>query len=141
VRWATPALGLEDSVSVFGTAPMPPMPLYMLAASGTAVAGICTCAIIAQRWVGRPWINPLLATGQLAMTLYVAHVVLGIVPLELSGWLEGRRNVGTSTLCSVAFCIAAVAFAWAWRRRFTRGPLEMLMRRVTGKSEDVLSRP
>ncbi|MCP4223435.1 MAG: DUF418 domain-containing protein, partial [Actinomycetia bacterium] len=27
---------------------------------------------------------------------------------------------------------AAIAFSWAWRRRYQRGPLEWVMRRVAG---------
>jgi uncharacterized protein len=135
IRKTTPKLGLEDATSVFGTAPMPPMPLYMVAASATAVVVICLCAAIAKKAAGARWIQPFLATGQLAMTLYVAHVVFGIVPLEISGVLDGRRNVLTSTVCGITFCVAAVLFAWAWRRKFSRGPLELLMRKLTATSD------
>jgi uncharacterized protein len=135
IRKATPKLNLEDATSVFGTAPMPPMPLYMIAASATAVVVICVCAAIAKKAAGSRWIQPFLATGQLAMTLYVAHVVFGIVPLEMSGVLNGRRNVLTSTVCGLAFCIAAVLFSWAWRRKYPRGPLELLMRKLTATSD------
>jgi uncharacterized membrane protein YeiB len=135
IRKATPKLGAEDATSVFGTAPMPPMPLYMIAASATAVVVICLCAGIARKAAGARWIQPFLATGQLAMTLYVAHVVFGIVPLEMSGVLDGRRNVVTSTVCGLTFCVAAVVFAWAWRRKYSRGPLELVMRKITATSD------
>jgi len=132
VRRATPELGAEDALAVFGTTPMPPMPLYMIAASGTAVTVIVLSVLAAERSAAAPWLAPLVATGQLALTLYVGHVVVGLAPLEASGLLEGRRSVGPSVAWGAAFCVGAVLFAHLWRRRHPRGPLEWLMRRIGG---------
>ena len=59
VAVAIPELGAEDATAVFGTAPMPPMPLYMLAASGTSIVVIVLCVRIAERFAAhgglRPW--------------------------------------------------------------------------------------
>ena len=89
VARATPRLGAEDALAVFGTTPMPPMPLYMVAASGTAVVVIILSVLVADRFAGAPWLAPLVATGQLALTLYVGHVVVGLAPLAAFGLLEG----------------------------------------------------
>lgn len=134
VAAAAPSLGAADAVAVFGTAPMPPTPLYMVAAAGTASAVIVLSVLAAERFAGAPWLAPLVATGQLALTLYVAHVVFGLAPLEELGLLEGRRPVAFSVMWAGVFCVIAVAFASVWRRRFRRGPLEALMRRITGES-------
>jgi uncharacterized protein len=133
VKLATPPLGTEDAVAVFGTTPMPPMPLYMIAASGTAVVVIILSIIVAQQFRGARWLAPLVATGQLALTLYVGHVVVGLAPLEVFGLLEGRRSVLFSMVWAAGFCVVAVLFASVWRRRFSRGPLELLMRRIAGE--------
>jgi uncharacterized protein len=126
VAVASPRLGPEDATAVFGTAPMPPMPLYMLAASGTSIVVIVLCVHVAERFAGARWLAPLVATGQLALTLYVAHVVIGLGPLEV---LEpGRRSVAFCVVWSAVFCVSAVGFSHLWRRRFSRGPLEMVMR-------------
>ena len=131
VAVATPGLGAEDAGAVFGTTPMPPMPLYMLAASGTAVVVIVLCVRIAGRFAGAArWLAPLVATGQLALTLYVAHVVIGLAPLEVLGLGHGRRSVAFSIAWGAAFCVGAVGFSHLWRSRFSRGPLEMVMRRL-----------
>jgi uncharacterized protein len=130
VAVAIPRLGAEDAVAVFGTAPMPPMPLYMLAASGTSIVVIVLCVRMAERFAGARWLAPLVATGQLALTLYVAHVVIGLAPLEELGLGHGRRSVAFSVVWGAAFCVGAVWFSHLWRSRFARGPLEMVMRRL-----------
>jgi uncharacterized membrane protein YeiB len=104
----------------------------MAAATGTAFAVIALSVLIAQRAAGARWLEPLVATGQLALTLYVAHVMVVLVPLELRGLPEGRRTLVFAVLWSVAFCAGAVVFAYQWRRRFPRGPLEELFRRLNG---------
>ena len=75
-----------------GTAPMPPAPLYLLSAGGTAVALIAACVFLCERLRTATWLlRPLTHTGQLAV------------------------------LC-----------ATGWRRLARRGPLEWVMRRLTG---------
>lgn len=116
--------------AMFGTAPMPPMPLYILAGAGTACAGIALCIALTERYRDAAWIRPLVSTGQLALTLYVAHVVIGMGALESLGRLE-QQSVPFMLGSAAVFCSAAVLFAHLWRIRFKRGPLEWLMRRLT----------
>jgi uncharacterized membrane protein YeiB len=129
VAIAIPKLGAEDSLAVFGTTPMPPMPLYMLAAAGTSIVVIVLCVRIAERFAGTWWLAPLVATGQLALTLYVAHVVIGLAPIEEVQLSHRRRSVEFSIVWGAIFCVGAVWFSHLWRRKFPRGPLEMVMRR------------
>ncbi len=115
---------------LLGTAPMPPMPLYMIAGAGTACAVIALTVGIGIRFGHVAWIRPLVHTGQLALTLYVAHVVLGMGTIESLGGLQDRSLtfvVGSSVL----FCGLGVVFSHVWRRRFRRGPLEAIMRSLT----------
>ena len=100
---ATSKLGEEDAMAVFGTTPMPPMPLYMLAASGTSIVVIVLCVRIAERFAGAWWLAPLVATGQLALTLYVAHVVIGLAPGG-TGTGHGRRSVAFSIVWRGVLC-------------------------------------
>ncbi len=130
------AAEIEVIGALFGTAPMPPMPLYILAGAGTAAAVIAACVALTE-WVrGRHsedpfWLKSLVATGQLALTLYVAHVLVGMGTLEAIGRLE-NQTAAFAIACAMIFCATAVVFATLWRRHFRRGPLEWLMRRVTG---------
>jgi len=127
---ATPA-ARELIQALLGTSPMPPMPLYMLAGAGTATAVIAAAVAVGERCREAACIRPLVATGQLALTLYVAHVVIGMGTLEAMGRL-GHQTLPVALLASVVFCAGGVLFAHLWRRRFRRGPLEVLMRGLCG---------
>ena len=72
-----------------------------------------------------------MSTGQLALTTYVAHVLVGMGTLEAMGRLEDQ-TLGWAVSTSLVFSIAAIISSWLWRRRFSRGPLEALMRRIAG---------
>ena len=120
-----------EIAALAGTAAMPPMPLYMLAAGGTAVAVIALAVGFSQRFSHVPGHRALVATGRLALTVYVAHVLLGMGVLEAFGRLEDQ-TLSFAVAASVAFYAAAVAFAVVWTKRFDRGPLEWVMRRLAG---------
>lgn len=126
------ARGLDRATvgALLGTGPMPPMPQYMIAAGATAVVVIVSCLALADRVGATGWIQPLVATGQLALTNYVAHVIVGMGTLEAVGLL-GNQTLPFTCAAALLFCLAAVAFSVLWRARWPRGPLEMLMRRLT----------
>ncbi len=120
----------EVIVALLGTAPMPPMPLYILAGGGVACAVIAACVSLTERFPGAPVLKPLIATGQLALTLYVAHVIIGMGVLESLGRLE-NQPAGPTLLAAATFCLLAVVFSTLWRHRFAQGPLEWLVRRIS----------
>jgi len=120
----------EVIVAIFGTGPMPPMPLYMMAGAGTASFIIAASVSLGERYGDVAWLRPFIATGQLALTLYVAHVLLGMGMLESIGRLE-NQTLSFALTTSVVFCVAGVLFAHLWRKRFRRGPLEAVMRALT----------
>lgn len=134
-RWAESAfeapIAVEAVKAFVGIEPMPPVPLYLLSAGGTAVLTIVLVHAFCDHFGDRRWLLPFVYTGQLALTHYVAHVVLGLGTLESIGWFEGR-SLADTVLATLLFCGLAVAFSWLWRRRFRRGPLEWMMRRSTG---------
>lgn len=97
------------------------MPLWVISsvAIGAAILGLC---LLLGRIAARAtW--PLAALGQLALTAYVAHlIVLAVEP----GWL--RRSDFTEAWLSVGrFAAMAVVAAVAWRIVATRGPIEGLL--------------
>lgn len=133
IRTLSPGESLADQeaiIAIFGTAPMPPMPLYMLAGTGTACAIIAASISLGERYENVAWLRPFVATGQLALTLYVAHVIIGMGILEAIGRLE-NQTLPFSLLASIVFCGVGVVFAHLWRKRFKRGPLEAIMRTLT----------
>jgi uncharacterized membrane protein YeiB len=123
--------GSETVGVLFGTAPMPPMQLYLLSGGGTALVVITLSIVLTERLSGARWLEPFVATGQLALTHYVAHVVVGMGLLETFGLLE-NQSLTFAVAGAVVFCAGAVLFSFLWQKRFKRGPLEWMIRRVTG---------
>ena len=121
----------EEAVYLFGTTSMPPLPLFVLSAVGTAVAVIAASVGVAERFPLALVVRALVATGQLAFTWYVGHIFIGLGTVIALGWIETRplaAGVGTG----VGFFVLAAGISLAWRRWFRYGPLEWLMRKVAG---------
>ena len=132
-RVATSAQELEELIAVVDTAPMPPTPLYLLAGTGWAAITIAGCTALAQIFPGALWLRPLVVTGQLALTLYVAHVVVGMGVLEMMGRVE-NQTATFALAASLVFFICGGVFALCWRSRFAQGPLEVVLRRLSKPS-------
>lgn len=104
---------------------------YFFAGCGTAIAITGGSLILTEKYPNTKWTKPFIATGQLALTLYIAHLIVGKGILEGLGLLENQTfpfAIGSA----VIFCICGVIFSHFWRKRFERGPLEWGMRRITG---------
>jgi len=69
-------------------------------------------------------------TGRITLTHYVAHVVPGMLILESMGWLD-QRTLPEALLAAFVFFGSAIVFSALWQKRFARGPMEMLMCRLT----------
>ncbi|MBA6339357.1 DUF418 domain-containing protein, partial [Colwellia sp. BRX8-7] len=68
-------------------------------------------------------------TGQLSLTLYVAHVILGMGTLESMGLLI-NQTINFALLSALIFCICGIVFSVMWLKYFKTGPLEWLFRKV-----------
>ena len=121
----------ETAEAVLGTESMPPMPLFLLSAAGTAVFVIAASVGLADRFAESMLVRALVAAGQLAFTWYVGHIVLGLGAVIALGWVEDRPLWEGVTVGLAFFAIACLTSLW-WRRRFRHGPLEWVMRRVAG---------
>lgn len=97
------------------------MPLWLLSATGIAVAVIGGCLLLA-RVVGRV-IGPLAAVGRLTLSYYVGHLLM------LAGWPAlGDGETASEALPVVAvLAVFAVVFAVIWLRLVRWGPLETLL--------------
>jgi uncharacterized membrane protein YeiB len=126
------AWGLSDDTRIlFGRGIMPPMPFFVLTAGAASAAVILFCQELAARFPNVACLRPFISTGQLSMTIYVAHVVAGMGLLEAAGCLE-HQSAGFAAAASCTCCVLAVACSALWRARYPRGPLEWLMRRICG---------
>ena len=124
-------LGIPEglSMALFGLDPLPPTPLYSLQAGATAIFLISLCLVTADHLSHSRWLRPWLILGQYSLSMYIGHIALFIAPL----WWAGL--VGYSLKVTILMSIAAVAisliFCMMWQKRFTRGPFEIVLRRLS----------
>jgi uncharacterized membrane protein YeiB len=97
------------------------MPLWLISATGSALFVLGGTLFLADRW--RKLVHPLVALGQMALTMYVAHL------LVLIWW--GRKltqeEVVPAAITVLLLTTAAMVFALAWQRFMRRGPIEALI--------------
>ena len=103
---------------------------YLFAECGTITAIIAGSLILTEKYPDAKWTKPFIATGQLALTLYVVHLVVDRGMLNTLGGLDKTFLFAIGS--TVIFCICAVIFSHYWTKRFERGPLEWGIRRITG---------
>lgn len=119
-------------VDLVTTAPIPPMPLYILAGIGSASMIIGMCLIL-EKWLKNSAVFSLtVPAGQQTLTLYIAHIIIGMTILDALG-LRSGQTVENVLIYSIGFCSLAALYASFWKRFFKRGPLEMFLRKLSGK--------
>ncbi|MDG2053706.1 MAG: DUF418 domain-containing protein [Phycisphaerales bacterium] len=136
--WLQPSVTLFDGMdgifeaAFWDTESIPPGPLYVLSATGSAVAVIGICLLVVP-WLGR-LATPLVRTGQMALTLYLAHVLLGIGPFVGSNEEAAAMAWPNPSIVWfwISFSIGSIIFATLWLHWFRRGPLEWVMRKLCG---------
>ncbi len=103
---------------------------WYLLGTATAVAVIGLCLLIATAW-RRIVLRPLVCLGQLALSAYLAHLLLG--RLVVWDWNDGAvPSIPVQVAVTLVVLAAFALVATLWRRRFRRGPVEGLLRAVTG---------
>ena len=129
---ATSGLPEGDELrALVSTGPMPPGLPYLLAGGGLATAVIGACLRLTQRWPDAwPW-RALSPMGLHALTHYVAHVLLLILPLTAMG-LGASADMTDVWLIAVGYGLLGGLWSYFWQRRLGRGPLSALMRRLAG---------
>lgn len=117
---------------IWGMSSLPPGPFYMLSAGAVAVFVIALCLELTTRPAIAKLVRPLEITGQIALTFYLAHVlVLFFVVVPLAEGSE-MRPLEIAAWAALGFGVFAIVFANVWRRFHARGPLEWVMRKLCG---------
>lgn len=118
--------------TIFGTSPMPPLPIYMISGSSIAMFIISFCIFIAREFDKNMLIIALNKTGQLALTFYVAHVIIGMGIVQLINPEKmGNYSIEFSVLYALIFSVFSVVLAVVWTKYKKSGPLEWVMRKLT----------
>lgn len=98
------------------------MPLWLIGAIGVAIGVLGACLLLTSRFPRLLW--PLVTTGQLALTVYVGHLLV----LAAAPDLLRRETVEGAVRVVSAFTVVTAALCTAWRAVASRGPLEALLR-------------
>ena len=108
--------------------PWPPTLLYLISGGGSAVLIISLSMAIAGKMAYRRWMWPILATGRLSLTHYVAHLVISYMILYVPNRMDTQHTLACSSISAVIYCMSALTFSAYWLKHRARGPLESLMR-------------
>ena len=123
---------LEELQLILGTSPMPPMPMYMLNGIATATCIISACILLGRKYQNTAWIHVLSDTGKLALTFYVAHVIIGMGFIEMLDIGDyGDFSLEFSIGYALIFSIICLIFASVWLKYKKFGPLEWIIRKIT----------
>ena len=118
----------------------PPYLPFVLVTIAFAFMVIPICMVIGDKFPNNKFILALQKTGQMTLSHYVIHLTLGMV---LMAFLTGKHYTGlledekpTSSIYiltySIIFYIFSILFSIFWSRKFKNGPLETLMRKISG---------
>jgi len=118
---------------IIGTNPMPPLPIYMFNGIAISISIISVCIIIGKRFSTNKILLALNKTGQLALTFYVAHVIIGMGIIEaINPKKLGNYPIEFSVAYALAFSFLCVLFATYWLKKRKNGPIEWIMKKIIG---------
>ncbi len=124
-----------DLAALLGTESIPPGPFYIMAGTGTACLVIGSLLKLWPR-IEKARIAPALTLpGRQSLTLYMAHILIGMGILDEAGLLNGQLSAAQIVGYAALFCVMSSAFALLWSLKFRHGPLEAVMRYVTEPSK------
>ena len=122
----------ELVTQIFGLQPMPPMPIYMLTGCSFALMLISLSIIVSNKFETNFLVQSLHKTGQLALTFYLAHIIIGMgIINEINPNKIGKYTIDFSLPYALIFSILCIVFAVFWTKYKKAGPLEWLMRKLT----------
>ncbi|MFD4422554.1 heparan-alpha-glucosaminide N-acetyltransferase domain-containing protein [Agromyces sp. NPDC058484] len=96
------------------------------------VAAMLTLTALARpgvRRVAGAILSPVVAMGAMPLSIYTIHLVV----IALAIRREGDVATDDSWPLLIGLVVGSMAFAWLWRRYVGRGPLERLLRAVSGR--------
>lgn len=120
----------EGPAAFWAMSSIPPGPLYVLSAGSMAVFVIAGCLELTRSSTVARLVRPLTRTGQLALTFYLAHVLVLYFVIAPFAEDVAMPRLAYAGITAAAFGVGAILFANLWPGR--RGPLEWIMRRTCG---------
>lgn len=129
-HFVAPALGSPWLALGLDTVSFPPFPLFVGSSAAMGLMVIIACVAAAEK-IPAALLGPLVKTGQMVLTHYLAHVILAMGLLEAMGKLF-NQSAEFALFCALVYFAVALVFSHVWGSRFAKGPMETLMRQVAG---------
>jgi len=118
----------------------PPYLPFVLVTMGFAFMVISACMVIGEKYATNKLVLALQTTGQMTLSHYVIHLTLGMIIMEAltqkkyTGYLQHGHATSSFYILvySSVFYVLSVLFSVFWSRKFGKGPLETIMRKIAG---------
>jgi len=118
----------------------PPYLPFVAVTMAFAFMVVPICMVIGEKFPANKFVLALQKTGQMTLSHYVIHLTVGMILLGIltdknySGLLEEEQPTSAVFILGFAifFYILSILFSVLWSRKFNNGPLETLMRKISG---------
>ena len=113
---------------------------YIMITSGFALVVISICFYLGNKFQTYKITETLVKTGQMTLTHYVTHMTIGVLILgnitqkTYTGFpiLENPISQNFILVYALLFFILSMLFSYFWSKKFKKGPIESIMRKVSG---------
>lgn len=119
---------------------LPPFLPFMISTSSFAVVIIVVSMYIGERFKESKLLKTLASTGQMTLTHYVLHLTLGLLLLAFVTGKDLSADIATKAATppwiilafSIEYFLLSCTLSHFWLKKFQHGPLETVMRKITG---------
>jgi uncharacterized protein len=119
---------------------LPPFLPFMCSTFGFALMLLAACMFVGNKIANTAFAKVLVVTGQSTLTHYIAHLTIGMLIFALltgksyAGTLSNTNPVAPSYILLFALVYYGIScvFSYYWAKKFKNGPLETLMRKISG---------
>jgi uncharacterized protein len=138
--WATNITINKDLLMYISADYVPPFLPFMLSTFGFALMVISTFMFLGGKFENNNYAKLFASTGQMTLTHYISHLTIGMI---IFAFITGKKytghlseNAATSPililLFAVSYFVLSCLLSQLWARRFKNGPIETLMRKISG---------
>jgi uncharacterized membrane protein YeiB len=108
---------------------------------GWALMVIPVCLYLGNKYESSKIVSVLSKTGQMTLTHYISHMTIGVILFALitgkhyTGFPPTENPVETNYILpyAVLYFLFSVIFSHLWCKRFKKGPLETIMRKISDR--------
>jgi uncharacterized membrane protein YeiB len=104
--------------------------VYTASALGTALVAYSTISWFADRFVETTAVDVLRRAGQMSLTIYIGHALVFNLAVDTLEVLD-PGGLGVALVAASVYWLVAIAASVAYQRRYGRGPVERLYRKLT----------